>query len=62
MLQLALVENFKRNVLEWYGTMVHFKQTGCGQGNTNITKRKIRQVVMQTVEPDYTKEYTGGNF
>ena len=58
MVQLVLMADFKRQVLQWYVTTVPTKQPSGLLGKSDLSKRKIREVVMQNVEPDYTREDT----
>ena len=43
--------NFKRQVLKWDGATVHMKEPGGLLGKYDLTKREMREVVMQTLEP-----------
>ena len=52
MLHLSLISGFKQDIFEWYRSVVHMKDPG----PINITKYEIREVVLQTEEPDPTKE------
>ena len=58
MVQLGLTANFKRQVLQWDGATVHMKESSNLLGQSNLTKRKMREVVMQTIEPASTQEAT----
>ena len=55
MVQLGLMAEFKRQVLQWDVATVHMKEPGGLLGKYNLNKRKIRNVVMQTAEPDSTR-------
>ena len=50
--------DFKRKVLQLDGVTVHMKDPRRFIGKSDLTKRKIREVVMQTVEPVFTQEAT----
>ena len=54
MVQLGLTSKFKRQVLQWDGATVHMKEPRSLIGESDITKRNMREVVMQTVEPAST--------
>ena len=58
MVQLGLTANFKRQFLQWDGATVHIKQTRIFLEQSDLTKREMRKVVMQTAEPDSTREAT----
>ena len=58
MVQLGLTANFKRQFLQWYGATVYMKQPSGLLGQANLTKRDMREVVMQTAEPASTIEAT----
>ena len=58
MVQIGLTSNFKRQVLQWDGATVHMKDPRNLLGKSDLTKRKMREVVMQTAEPDSTQEAT----
>ena len=58
MVQLGLTADFKRQFLQWDGTNVHMKEPRNLLGQTDLTKREMREVVIQTVEPAYTREAT----
>ena len=58
MLYLGLTDNFKHQVLQWYGATVHMKYNGIFLGKSDLTKRYICKVVMQTAEPSSTQEAT----
>ena len=55
MVQLGMTADFKRKVLQWNGYTVHMKESSSLLGKSDLTKRKMRKVVMQTVEPDSTQ-------
>ena len=54
MVQLGLTDNFKRQVLQWDAATVHMKESRNVLGQSNLTKREMREVVMQTAEPAST--------
>ena len=56
--QIGPTANFKRQVLQWYGATIHMKEPSSFLGKSDRTKRKMRQIVMQTAEPDSTQEAT----
>ena len=58
MVQLGLTANFKRQFLQWYGATVYMKQPSGLLGQSYLTKRNMREVVMQTAEPASTIEAT----
>ena len=58
MVHLGLTANFKRQVLQCDGTTVHMKESRNLLGKPDLTKRKIREVLMQTSEPASTQEAT----
>ena len=58
MVQLGLTADFKRQLLQWYGATVHMKEPRHVLGKFDLTKRNMREVVMQIAEPASTKEAT----
>ena len=58
MVQLGLTANFKHQVLQWDGTTVHMNESRNFLGQPDLTKREMREVVMHTKEPAYTREAT----
>ena len=58
MVKLGLTAGFKRQVLQWDGATVYMKKPISFLGKYNLTKRKMRKVVMRTAEPDSTHEAT----
>ena len=52
---IVLGVSFKINELIWNGDVVLMKEPFQWPEKTNIDKIKIKEVVIQTVEPDYTK-------
>ena len=48
MIQLGLSDNFKRQFLQWGGATVHMKGPSGLLGKSDLTKRKMREVVMHT--------------
>ena len=58
MVQLGLTADFKRQLLQWVSATVHMKEPINLLGQSNLTKSKMRKVVMQTAEPAPTREAT----
>ena len=58
MVQLGLKVGFKHQVLQWDGATVHMKYPSSFLGQSDLTKCEMREVVMQTAEPDSTREAT----
>ena len=58
MVQLGPKDNFKHQVLQWDGSTIHMKEPNGLLGKSNITKRDMREVVMQTAEPYFTQKAT----
>ena len=58
MVQLGLTTKFKRQVIQWDGAIVYMKESRNLLGKSNLTKREMGEVVMQTEEPDSTQEST----
>ena len=58
MVQIGLTADFKRQVLQWYGATVHIKDPSSLLGQSDLTKREMRKVVMQTAEIASTREAT----
>ena len=56
MVQLGLTADFNHQVLQWYGDTVHIKEPSGFLGQSNLTKREMREVVMQTTEPASARE------
>ena len=54
MVQLVLTADFKRQFLQWDGATVHMKESINLLGPSDLTKRKMREVLMQTAEPSST--------
>ena len=48
MVQLGLTADFKCQVLQWDGATVHIKESINFLGQSDITKRKMGEVVMHT--------------
>ena len=59
MVQLGLTDNFKRQFLQWDGATVHMKDARNFLGQSDLIKRKMREVAMQNAEPASTREATG---
>ena len=60
MVQLGLMADLKRQVLQCDGAAVHMKDPRSFLGKSNLTKRDMREVVMQTAEPASTREANEG--
>ena len=58
MVHLGLTADFKRQVLQWDDATAHMKQPSVLLGQSNLTKRNMREVVMHTVEPTSTQKAT----
>ena len=58
MVQIGLTAKFKRQVLQRYGATLHIKEPRNFLGKSDLTKREMRKVVMNTAEPDSTREAT----
>ena len=58
MIQLGLTVDFKRQVFQWYGTIVHMKEPSGLLGQSDLNKREMRKVVTKTAEPAFTREAT----
>ena len=58
MVQLGLTDDFKHQFLQWDGNTVHMKEPRSLLGKSDLTKCKMHEVVMQTAEPDSTREAT----
>ena len=58
MIQLGLIDDFKQQVLQSDGATVHMKEPRNLLGQSDIIKREIRKVVMQTSEPASIQEAT----
>ena len=58
MVQLGLTADFKRQVLQWDSTTVHMEESRNLLGQSYLTNRKMREVVMQNAEPASTREAT----
>ena len=58
MVQTGLAVNFKRQVFQWDGTTVNMKEPSSLLGSSDLTKREMHKVVMQTAEPDSTRDAT----
>ena len=48
MVQLGLMADFKRQILQWDGATIHMKESSNLLGQSYLTKHKMRKVVMQT--------------
>ena len=60
MVQLVLTADFTHQVLKWDSATVHMKESSNFLGQSNLTKREVREVVMQTVEPASIRKATDG--
>ena len=58
MAHLDLTADFKRQVLQWDCTTIHMKESRNLLGQSELTKREMHEVVMQTAEPASTQEDT----
>ena len=58
MVQLGLTGDFKRQFLQWDCATLHMKEPSSFLGKYNLTKRKMRELVIHTEEPDSTQEAT----
>ena len=58
MVQLSLMADFKRQVLQCDGATLHMKEFRNLRGISNLTKHKILEVVMQNAELSSTQEAT----
>ena len=58
MVQLGLTDDFNRQVLQCDGATVHLKEPRNLIGRSDLTKREMRDVVMQIAEPASTREAT----
>ena len=58
MVQLGLTGEFKRQVLQWGGTTVYMNDSRNFLGQSNLTKREMRKVLIQTAEPASAREAT----
>ena len=56
MLQLVLPDDFKHQVLQWYGVTVPMKEPSGLLGEIDTTSRDMREVVMKTEEPVSTRD------
>ena len=58
MIQLGLTAIFKRQLLQWDGATLHMKEPSSLIEQSDLTRREMHWVVMQTVEPASTREAT----
>ena len=58
MIQLGLTTDFNSHFLQWDGATVHRKEKIKFLGKFDLTKREMREVVMQTVEQAFAREAT----
>ena len=54
MVQICLTSDFKCQVIQWDGATVHMKEPSGLIGQSDLTNRDLREVVMQTAEPAST--------
>ena len=57
-LQLGPMADFKHQVLQWDGAAVLMKEPISFPGQTDLTSRKMHDVLVQTTEPDSKIEAT----
>ena len=50
MVKLGMTADFKHQVLQWDGATVNMKESSGLLGKSDINKRDMREVVMQTTE------------
>ena len=48
MVQIGLMDDFKRQVLQWGGAKLPMKETSGLLGKSDLSKREMRKVIMQT--------------
>ena len=58
MVQIGLTADFKRQVLQWGGATVNMKEPRNLLGQFYLTKREMREVIMQTPELASTRDAT----
>ena len=58
MLKLGLMADFKRQFLKLDGATVHMKEPSGMLEKSELNKREMREVVIQTEEPAFTREAT----
>ena len=58
MVHIGLLANFKHQVLHWDVATIPMKEPSVMLGQTDLTSRKMRKVVIQTKEPVSTREAT----
>ena len=51
MVQIGLTADFKRQFFQWDDATWHMKEPSNLLGKSDLTKREMREVVMQTAEP-----------
>ena len=51
MVQLGLAADFKRQVIQWYVATVPMKEPRYLKGKSDLSERKMREVVMHNAEP-----------
>ena len=55
---MGLTEDFKCQVLQWDEATVYINKPSSLLGKSDLTKREMREVAMQTVEPASIRENT----
>ena len=55
MVQLSLSDEFKRQIIQWYGATVTMKEPSGLIGKKYLTSLKMHKVVIQTAEPVSTR-------
>ena len=58
MVQLGMTADYKHQVLQWNGAIVHMKEPSGILGKYDLNKCEMRKVVMQPVEPASKREAT----
>ena len=56
MVQLGMLDNFKRQVFQWDGATLSMKEPSRMIWKSYLTSRKMQEVVIQTAEPACTRE------
>ena len=51
MVYIGLMADFNRQVLQWDDDNIHMKEPSSMLGKSDLTKREMRKLVMQTAEP-----------
>ena len=58
MVKIGLTANFRHQFLQWDGATLHRKEPSSFLGKSNITKREMREVFIQTAELASVQEST----